>query len=59
MLRSGIFVDAFEADLVRGRVADGRNAEEITLFKSVGSAVQDLVTAPGVAAGRLGPALGK
>lgn len=33
------------ADLVRGRVHGRRSAEEITLFKSVGSAIEDLAAA--------------
>jgi ornithine cyclodeaminase len=33
------------ADLVCGRVAGRRSAEEITLFKSVGTAIEDLATA--------------
>jgi ornithine cyclodeaminase len=33
------------ADLVRGRVAGRRTAEEITLFKSVGTALEDLAAA--------------
>ena len=33
------------ADLVTGRVAGRRTAEEITLFKSVGTALEDLAAA--------------
>ena len=33
------------ADLVRGRVHGRRSAEEITLFKSVGTAIEDLAAA--------------
>jgi ornithine cyclodeaminase len=33
------------ADLVRGRVRGRRTAEEITLFKSVGTALEDLAAA--------------
>lgn len=33
------------ADLCRGRIAGRRSAEEITLFKSVGTALEDLVAA--------------
>jgi ornithine cyclodeaminase len=33
------------SDLVRGTVAGRRSAEEITLFKSVGCAIEDLAAA--------------
>jgi ornithine cyclodeaminase len=33
------------ADLARGTVCGRRSAEEITLFKSVGSAIEDLAAA--------------
>jgi ornithine cyclodeaminase len=33
------------ADLVSGRVAGRQSAQEITLFKSVGTAIEDLATA--------------
>jgi ornithine cyclodeaminase len=38
-------VEAELADLVTGRAAGRRTAEEITLFKSVGTAVEDLAAA--------------